>query len=256
MPQNNIYVGLMSGTSMDAVDTAIVDFSGPSPKVLAYEQFPIDSNIKIVVRRVDGSTSIEKVTELDSVLGHLFADSVIKALGMAGLSALDVNAIGSHGQTILHLPEDAHARTLQIGDPNIIAYKTGIRTVADFRRMDMASGGEGAPLAPAFHEIAFRAEGVDRVILNLGGIANITLLPGDLVEEISGFDTGPGNGLLDDWNYKHNRTPMDRNSDWAATGNVHTDLLQSFFTDPYFGLTAPKSTGRDHFNIDWVNRHI
>ena len=256
MPKGDIYIGLMSGTSMDAIDTAIVQFVENTPNVLAYRELTIGEDIKAAVRRIHAATSIEEVTGCDARMGHLFADSVLQMLNEANLSANEITAIGSHGQTVLHLPDDIYPRTLQIGDPNIIAYQTGITTIADFRRMDMAAGGQGAPLAPAFHETAFRLSGTDRIILNLGGIANITLLPSDPNDEISGFDTGPGNGLLDDWNQQQNATEMDRDSEWAATGNLNARLLESFLGDPYFNLPAPKSTGRDYFNLDWLNRHL
>lgn len=256
MPKGDIYIGLMSGTSMDAVDTALVQFSGNTPCLIAYEQYPISEEIKADVRSIDRTTPLEEVTRQDAIMGHLFANSVLKILHKSKLNASQIRAIGNHGQTVLHFPDASYPRTLQIGDPNIIACKTGITTVADFRRMDMACGGQGAPLAPAFHETAFRQEGTDRIILNLGGIANITRLPGDFAHEISGFDTGPGNGLLDDWNQKHRGTEMDRDSEWAATGKINQKLLTSFLSDSYFALAPAKSTGRDYFNLDWVEMHL
>lgn len=251
-----IYIGLMSGTSMDAIDTVLVDFNNKNPVVIDYEQYPISEQIKSTVRLINLSSSIEEVTELDAVMGHVFADAVNSIVTQSGVTPDEITAIGSHGQTVLHLPSETHPRTLQIGDPNIIANKTGITTIADFRRMDMASGGQGAPLAPAFHESVFRNTVSDRIVLNIGGIANITVLPSDSTLNISGFDTGPGNGLLDDWNQKHNSTPMDRDSAWAMTGKSNDMLLASFLSDEFFSLPAPKSTGRDHFNLNWVERHL
>lgn len=256
MPKGDIYIGLMSGTSMDAIDTVLVQFNEQAPKIISYEQFSIDEETKACVRQLDTSSAIYEVTKYDAVMGHLFADSVLRVLNIANISADQVTAIGNHGQTILHLPNEPYPRTLQIGDPNIIAHKTKITTVADFRRMDMASGGQGAPLAPAFHNRVFRKENVNRIILNLGGIANITLLPGNLVSEISGFDTGPGNGLLDDWNQRHNDTDMDRDSNWASTGRANNELLKSLLADQYFALPPAKSTGRDYFNLRWLDVHL
>ena len=163
-----------------------------------------------------------------------------------------ISAIGSHGQTVLHLPESDHPRTLQIGDPNLITYKTGITTVSDFRRMDMAAGGQGAPLAPAFHAFQFRDPDKNRVILNIGGIANISILPSDTDKYVTGFDTGPGNGLLDDWNTIHNKTAYDKNSEWAKSGQLDDSLLSLLLEDNYFSLAPPKSTGRDYFNMQWL----
>lgn len=241
---------------MDAIDTALVSFSNNKPHLVAYEQFPINEALKSSVRKIDISSSIEETTGLDARMGHLFADSVLKILDLADIKATDVTAIGNHGQTILHLPDADHPRTLQIGDPNIIAHKTGITTVGDFRRMDMADGGQGAPLAPAFHNEIFRKAGTNRVILNLGGIANITVLSGLLEENIHGFDTGPGNGLLDDWNQLHNHTEMDRDSHWASQGQPSEELLSLFLSDSYFDLAPPKSSGRDYFNLEWLNSKV
>lgn len=246
----------MSGTSMDAIDTAIVSFANPLPELVSYRQFPIDETLKASVRQLNSSSSIKEITELDARMGHLFADSVLKILNLSDIKASEIVAIGNHGQTVLHLPDATYPRTLQIGDPNIIAHKTGITTVSDFRRMDIADGGQGAPLAPAFHAEIFRTAGTARIILNIGGIANITRLPGDPQEAIAGFDTGPGNGLLDDWNQLHNQTEMDRDSHWAATGKIDQDLLTLFLSDPYFELAPPKSSGRDYFNLTWLNDQL
>ena len=246
----------MSGTSMDAIDTALVSFQNDKPELVAYKQFPIDEQLRATLRTLDTSSTIEEVSNLDARMGHLFADSVLKILNVANIDADRVAAIGNHGQTILHLPDAPFPRTLQIGDPNIIANKCKITTVGDFRRMDIADGGQGAPLAPAFHAQVFRREGVNRIILNLGGIANITILPGDTDRDISGFDTGPGNGLLDDWNQRHRRTDMDRDSAWAHTGQVSEELGSLLLADPYFNLMPPKSSGRDYFHLKWLNKYL
>ena len=242
---------------MDAIDTALVSFAGDRPELIAYEQFAIAEELKAAVRTVDLSSSLEDVTRLDARMGHLFADSVLKILQKSEVRADQVTAIGNHGQTVLHLPDDKdYPRTLQIGDPNIIAHKTGITTVSDFRRKDIASGGQGAPLAPAFHSKVFRNPDKNRVILNIGGVANITVLPSDMGKNIFGFDTGPGNGLLDDWNQLHRKTEMDRDSEWAATGTASPELLSMMLSDPYFDLPPPKSSGRDYFNLNWLNKKL
>ncbi len=246
----------MSGTSMDAVDVALVRFDDDTPSVLEYRQYPIDDRIRSAVRSLTARSDIEEVSRLDAILGQLFADAVLGIIDQGDLAISDIDVIGSHGQTVLHLPDTGQPRTLQIGDPAVIAFRTGITTVADFRRMDMAAGGQGAPLAPAFHNYCLREPGKNRIILNIGGIANITLLPGEYSVPVTGFDTGPGNGLLDDWNFRHNRTPMDRDGVWAGSGTVDEHLLEILMADPYFTLSPPKSSGRDYFNLDWLDRHL
>lgn len=241
---------------MDAVDAALVRFDNGSLSILEYRQYPIDDDLRKAVRTLSTESDIEEISRLDHILGELFADATLQIIREAGLTNSDVNAIGSHGQTVLHLPDAERPRTLQIGDPNIIALRTGITTVADFRRMDMAAAGQGAPLAPAFHHHYLRDPDKDRIILNIGGIANITVLPRQKDADIIGFDTGPGNGLLDDWNFRHNRTPMDRGGAWAGSGKADEDLLERLLGDRYFALPPPKSSGRDYFNLDWLDGHL
>ncbi|MEX2524031.1 MAG: anhydro-N-acetylmuramic acid kinase [Gammaproteobacteria bacterium] len=249
-------IGLMSGTSMDAIDTALVRFDEDSPDILEYRQYPIDDRIRHAVRALTSESNIKEISRLDAVLGKLFADAVLGIIDQAGLTPADIDVIGSHGQTVLHLPDAEQPRTLQIGDPDIIAFRTGITTVADFRRMDLAAGGQGAPLAPAFHNHYLRNPDKNRIILNIGGIANITLLPAEQSAPVRGFDTGPGNGLLDDWNFRHRRTSMDEDGTWAGSGNVDESLLKSLLEDPYFSLPPPKSSGRDYFNLAWLDAHL
>jgi len=249
------YIGLMSGTSMDAIDVAVVRFDTGSLSLAGYHQYPIADDIRREVRALSSTSALEDIARLDAVLGGLFADAVTTLLDETGLKARDIAAIGSHGQTVLHLPDATPPRTLQIGDPNIIACRTGVVTVADFRRMDLAAGGQGAPLAPTFHAHYLRSPDLDRVILNIGGIANITILPREPAT-VTGFDTGPGNGLLDDWNFLHNRTVMDKDGAWAGTGTVVAELLRDLLDDPYFSLPPPKSTGRDYFNLAWLNNRL
>ena len=238
---------------MDAVDTALVRIETGSLEVVKYEQFSISDELRTEVRDLSSISSLDKVTRIDAVLGNLFADAALKIIEHAGIQKTDIRAIGSHGQTVLHYPDINPPRTLQIGDASIIAYHTGVTTVTDFRRMDMAAGGQGAPLAPALHAHYFRSTEADRVILNIGGIANITLLPSSPEAEITGFDTGPGNGLLDDWNRRHNNTDMDRDGVWAASGIPDQSLLEGLLSDPYFSKPPPKSTGRDYFNLHWLD---
>jgi len=238
---------------MDAIDTALVDIKPGSIGLLAYEQFPIPDAVRTAVRNLSGVSPLDEVMKMDMVLGRIFADAVLKIIKQTGRKPREIRAVGSHGQTVLHLPDSTCPRTLQIGDANIIASRTGIPTVADFRRADMAAGGQGAPLAPALHAHYFRSATTDRLVLNIGGIANITLLPAAQDIEVTGFDTGPGNGLLDDWNRRHCGTRMDRNGAWAATGSVSQALLDKLLADPYFAKAPPKSTGRDYFSLGWLD---
>lgn len=252
------YIGLMSGTSADGIDAALVDFSERQPRLAATHYTPYSSALRqqILELCVPGQNEIQRMGELDVTLGKAFANAAAHLLNACNLSATAVKAIGSHGQTIRHHPHAPHFFTLQIGDPNIIAAETGITTIADFRRKDIANGGHGAPLVPAFHDYVLRTKHNDRAIVNIGGIANVTLLPSSADAFITGFDTGPGNVLLDAWIQRHQQLSHDKNGDWGAQGNVQPALLASFLADPYFHTAAPKSTGREYFNTDWLDRHL
>ena len=246
----------MSGTSMDAIDAALVRFSDNSLELLEYNQFPIEDAIRNDVRNLSADSDDAKIRKYHGLLGELFSEAVIKIILQSGMDGTKISAVGSHGQTISHLPDAVPPRTLQIGDATIIATRTGIITVADFRRMDMAVGGQGAPLAPALHAHQFRSRSANRCILNLGGIANITILPANRNAMVTGFDTGPGNCLLDDWNRLHNKTNMDGNGDWAKSGISDFELLEQLLADPYFKKPAPKSSGRDYFNLQWLHCNL
>lgn len=249
------FIGLMSGTSADAIDAALVDLSGDKPDIIDYRQYALDAGLQQILRGINLSSSIETLSELDYRLGRHFGQAVLALLEANGKAPEQVRAIGSHGQTILHLPKATSPRTLQIGDPNLIAGLTGITTIADFRRADMAAGGQGAPLAPAFHAWRFRSGKVNRVVLNIGGIANITILPGASESEVRGFDTGPGNILMDAWIQQRLDRNYDEQGNWAASGNVQQDLLELMLADPYFSALPPKSTGKEDFNTEWLAGH-
>jgi anhydro-N-acetylmuramic acid kinase len=246
----------MSGTSMDAIDAALVEFDDEQVRVRAYKQFPIPVNIQTRVRSVNDATPIKEVSELDTILGRIFADASNRLIEFSGINRTDILAIGSHGQTVLHLPEGEFARTLQIGDANVIANETGITTIADFRRMDIAAGGQGAPLASAFHDYQFRQSTKNRVILNIGGMANVTFLPSDPDEKVIGFDSGPGNALMDDWTQKHLQHDFDEDGNWAKSGNFDEHLLGDMLRSSYFHAKPPKSTGKDDFNLTWLAQKL
>tara|TARA_Y100000588_G_scaffold332966_1_gene371563 strand:- start:438 stop:1370 length:933 start_codon:yes stop_codon:yes gene_type:complete len=194
--------------------------------------------------------------ELDVCLGELFADAVFALLKQSGKCFTEVCAIGSHGQTISHQPFADVPHTLQIGDPNIIAERTGITTVADFRRRDIAAGGQGAPLAPALHAALFGTNEQRSAIVNIGGISNLTLFPTPASDTVIGFDCGPGNGLMDAWTNAHLGIPIDTDAAWAISGKINRGLLSQFMSDKYFALSAPKSTGKEYFNLSWVEQQL
>lgn len=256
---NEIYIGLMSGTSVDGIDAALVDFKTPVPSLLAHHYLPCPAHIRKEVLDLckPGHNEIERMGALDIDLGVLFADAALSVLKKASLKARDVQAIGSHGQTVRHAPFQTRPFTLQIGDPNTIAAQTGITTVADFRRYDIACGGQGAPLVPAFHHYLFTSSSKDRAIVNIGGIANLTILRHDHQKAPIGYDTGPGNVLIDGWfSLYHANSFFDAEGAWGAQGTVDAHLLEQLLADKYFQLPPPKSTGREHFNLAWLNQYL
>ncbi|MDT8398842.1 MAG: anhydro-N-acetylmuramic acid kinase [Pseudomonadales bacterium] len=261
MRKGKLYLGLMSGTSVDAVDCALVDFTNTRPHLLDFLKLDIDATLRhrIISLCGDGINQIEELGVLDVELGELFASAALHILARNKLKPSDIRGLGSHGQTIRHKPPGSMTDkvfTLQIADPNIIAERTSITTVADFRRRDMAAGGQGAPLVPAFHREFFQSAGVDRIILNIGGMANITPLPGDARSMPGGFDTGPGNVLMDYWISKHQGQRFDRDGNWAASGQVDTNLLDSLLDENYFRIPPPKSTGRELFSPFWLEQRL
>lgn len=253
------YVGLMSGTSLDGVDAALVEFSSATTFTVAdtfFAPYSAKQQGDLLKLFTPGNHEIDAMGQLCRSLGAFSATAVNNLVQKAGLRSEDICAIGSHGQTIRHRPELKQAFTLQIGDPNTIAHNTGITTIADFRRRDIAAGGQGAPLAPAFHQAAFHHRSENRVIINIGGIANITWVPSDKNLLCTGFDTGPGNGLLDLWCKKHTGRNFDNQGEWAKSGTVIENLLQELLAFQYFDSPPPKSTGKEQFNEAWLNRYL
>ncbi len=248
----------MSGTSLDAIDAVLVDLEDKHLKLLATHSHGFPSALRgtLLSIREPQQAKLQLIAELDWQIGLLLAEAALALLTKSSVRAVDVRAIGSHGQTLCHSPAGPAPFTLQIGDPNLIAEKTGITTVADLRRRDMAVGGQGAPLVPLFHRIAFGLEGTNRCILNIGGIANITILPADEALPIRGFDTGPGNGLLDAWINHCLGSAFDEDGRWGASGTLNPPLLHKFEADSYFSRLPPKSTGREYFSASWLHQHI
>ncbi|MGB5336178.1 MAG: anhydro-N-acetylmuramic acid kinase [Woeseiaceae bacterium] len=252
MPKH--YIGLISGTSMDGVDAVIASFGSDGLKISATLVHSYPPELRSLLQAAiaqPANCGLDQLGRLDRWVGECFRDAALAVMESAGIRAEDVDAIGSHGQTLRHRPEGKHPFSLQIGDAATIAAGTGATTVCDFRRADIAAGGQGAPLVPPFHDWLFGAAGSPRVVLNLGGIANITVLPGDDTA-IIGFDTGPGNTLMDAWIEANRGLPFDEGGAWAAGGNVIEGLLKALLADAYFDLPAPKSTGFEHFNLDWL----
>lgn len=252
---SEIYIGLMSGTSLDGIDIAIIDFAQHPPNLIYCNTWPYQQSLQQRIREitVSGSASIDSLCQLDVELGNTYADMINRSLEETKLEVAQIRAIGNHGQTIRHSPNTELPYTLQIGDPNVIAAKTGITTVGDFRRKDIALGGQGAPLAPAFHRIMFSSSSSDRAIINIGGIANITYLPADPESGVIGFDTGPGNTLSDFWINRHHGKACDEDGKWAASGNIIDHLLDTILSnEPYFQAPLPKTTGTEYFNSDWL----
>ncbi|MDH3332864.1 MAG: anhydro-N-acetylmuramic acid kinase [Gammaproteobacteria bacterium] len=253
----DIYIGLMSGTSMDGIDAVLASFDANSVTIRAtHEKAYPDTLRRALLNAVTTPVDqpIDNVGSIDRQVGECFRDAALELLDKSGISAGDVRAVGSHGQTVRHQPDAVTPYSLQIGNPATIASGTGITTVADFRSADIAAGGQGAPLVPPFHEWLFGGAGNKRVILNIGGISNITILGADEAPVV-GFDTGPGNTLLDRWIQRHRKTAFDSNGDWAASGSCIDGLLEQLLSFSYFELGPPKSTGLEDFNLEWLLQH-
>lgn len=262
------YLGLMSGTSADGIDAVMISFPEQGPAALhaashiAYPA-PVRRAIEALRDRSgapqNGARTVQTLGELDTAIGETFAEAANALLTQAGVSAKDVHAIGSHGQTIAHHPAGDHPFSLQLGNAAVIAERTGITTVANFRARDIAAGGHGAPLVPAFHNFMFRSTRATRAIVNIGGIANVSLLAADPKAPVLGFDTGPGNTLLDVWiGHQQGKTHDDEGS-WAASGQITRELLERLLADPFFKTAPPKSTGQEYFNLSWIKnglRHL
>ncbi|RUO57820.1 anhydro-N-acetylmuramic acid kinase [Pseudidiomarina insulisalsae] len=260
---NDLYIGLMSGTSMDGLDAVLVDFSGARPQLLRHLDTPLPDALRSELIQLcsPGHNELHRQATADRQFAELSAELVLRILQHSDVTADQVQAIGSHGQTVRHMPDALTPYTVQLGDPNTLAALTGIAVVADFRRKDMALGGQGAPLVPAFHDALFRQQlqGTNSAaVLNLGGIANITVLE-QASSQVYGFDTGPANTLLDLWfrmQHPDAEHDYDKSGAFAAQGEVIDALLEAMMADPYVQQPAPKSTGREYFNYGWLEQHL
>jgi anhydro-N-acetylmuramic acid kinase len=246
----------MSGTSADGIDAVLISSDGNQDTLLQshHRPMPVSLRKEILAFRESGQDELHRLATLDRYLADEYAAAVEVLLSSASLDSDAITAIGSHGQTLRHQPQGDAPYTLQIGDPSRLAELTGITVVADFRRRDMAAGGQGAPLVPAFHQAQLVRQGVASGIANIGGIANVTLVSAE--GQVQGWDTGPGNTLMDSWVAQHQHTPFDQDGAWASTGTVIEPLLRGFMTDPYFSQPPPKSTGPEYFHLGWLDTHL
>ena len=249
-----LYLGLMSGTSLDGVDAVLADLAGARPQLLAHAHQPFDARLRreLLALNSPSDNELERAALAGNDLARNYAAAITGLLSRAGVRATEIRATGCHGQTVRHRPERGY--TTQLGNAALLAELTGIRVVADFRSRDVAAGGQGAPLAPAFHAAAFADAAEDRVAINLGGIANLSVLPRH--GKVTGFDSGPGNCLLDLWAARHLGAPHDDRGSWAAGGRADPELLARMLQDPYFAALPPKSTGRDLFNETWLGNML
>lgn len=251
---SDYYIGLMTGTSLDGIDTALVDFSGAQPRLIAAQGAPLDRELRadLLTLQSSGPDELHRAALAANAHSRACAAAVNQLLAQTGLASAQIRAIGNHGQTIRHRPECGY--TVQIGNHALLAELTGIAVVGDFRSRDVAAGGQGAPLVPAFHQAIFGQAQETRVIVNVGGIANLTILP--INGQITGWDSGPGNVLMDIWIQRHRGQAYDAGGFWAASGRVRPDLLRELLAEPWFALPAPKSTGRDLFHASWLDSRL
>jgi len=252
----DLFLGMISGTSIDGVDVVLTEIDDNECRIVRAKTTPFPPNLLARLQKLveTPQTSLQDLGALDVAVGRFFAECALELIAAAGLKPIDIAAIGSHGQTVYHEPHSREPFSLQLGDPNSIAAETGVLTVADFRRLDIALGGQGAPLVPAFHAWRFAHAAEERAVVNIGGIANITVLAP--ARDVRGFDTGPGNTLLDLWIRRCKGQAFDRDGNWAASGNVSRPLLDVCLTEPFFGVPAPKSTGRELFNGGWLDHQL
>ena len=254
-----LYLGLISGTSADGIDAALASFDGGQARLHFGRTYPWDPALRaqlVALGQQGTALPLDAIAELDVRVARAFADAANLAMADSGIAAASVHAIGSHGQTLRHRPWGPYPYTLQLGDPSTLAERTGITVVADLRRRDVAAGGHGAPLLPGLHAELLRDASEDRAVLNLGGIANLTLLPAAAGAPVRGFDTGPANALMDAWCLRHHGAAYDRDGAFACSGKVDAALLARLLDDAWFIQAPPKSTGRDQFHLGWVEARL
>lgn len=250
---NHLYIGVMSGTSLDGIDITLCEIDDLKCKLIHAHEYHFSHELKEeILTIISGTTTLKQIGTLDAKLGTLFANSINKFLENFNIAPQSVQAIGLHGQTLWHQPDSEYPFSMQLGCPNIVSSKTAIKTISDFRSMDIANGGQGAPFAPAFHEFIFCNLDAKTTVLNIGGMANITILD----DTLRGWDIGAGNVLLDCWIKRCKNLAYDRDGKFAESGDVNHELLESFLSDAYFAKAPPKSTGREYFNETWIANHL
>ncbi len=249
-----IYIGVMTGTSMDGVDLVAASFDPLHVHATLTVPFAPELRDELMALTLPDINEIDRMGKADIALAKMIGHGINTLIEKNNLDRSQIRAIGSHGQTIRHRPE--HGFTLQIGDPHLITEITQVPVISDFRRRDMAAGGQGAPLVPAFHQALFQHPDIHRVILNLGGIANVSMLPAGQPDKVYGFDTGPANILMDAWCHRYTGQPYDENGDWAAYGQPIRSLLERLGAHEYFSKEPPKSTGREDFNLEWLDEQL
>lgn len=251
--KRDLYIGIMSGTSLDGVDVVLCKIDALSCTLISSLEYPLSLELKAdILTMIEGKSTLEAVGQMDHRLGLLFTQAVGALLIRENIDASSIKAIGLHGQTLWHEPRGEYPFSMQLGDPNILTAKTGIPVVADFRRKNIALGGQGAPFAPAFHEFLFSGLEASISVVNIGGMANITVID----EKLIGYDTGCGNVLLDMWIAQHEGVSYDKDGEWAKTGTVDYALLDMMMFDDYFEQPYPKSTGREKFNKAWLQGYL
>ncbi|MCK9472772.1 anhydro-N-acetylmuramic acid kinase [Sulfurimonas sp.] len=250
---SEFYIGVMSGTSLDGIDIAYCEIKQQSFELLCSGAYSFDKEVKKeVLKAINAPTTLKKIGELDMRLGKMYADALERFISEKKIDKKQITAIGLHGQTLWHNPDSDHPFSMQLGDSNIITALTGVRVVSDFRRKDIALGGQGAPFAPAFHQYVFSRLKAKIAVVNIGGMANLSILG----ENLTGYDTGCGNVLMDYWVSLHNSATFDEDGRWAKSGTPNNELLQQMLSEPYFSKKAPKSTGRELFNKTWLERQL
>lgn len=250
---SELYIGVMSGTSLDGVDIVLCEVKENSFELLHSCEYPYPKHLKNeILTAIDEPVTLKTIGELDTKLGKLFADTLNRFIVDNKINMDSITAIGLHGQTLWHEPNSEYPFSMQLGNASIVSALTGVSVVSDFRQKDIAFGGEGAPFAPAFHNYLFSRLDKKTAVLNIGGIANISILR----EELIGYDTGCGNTLMDLWISAKKSKAYDENGDWANSGTCSQRLLKLMLDDPYFSLPTPKSTGREYFNKDWLDKHL
>jgi anhydro-N-acetylmuramic acid kinase len=250
---SELYIGVMSGTSMDGIDIVLCEVDDNKCFLKASSEYPFSLELKSeILEIINGSTTLAQVGTLDNRLGLLFVDAINDFIRKESLDASEIKAIGLHGQTLWHAPDAKYPFSMQLGNANIVSAKTTIQVVTDFRRMDIANGGQGAPFAPAFHQEVFKHLDKKTAVVNIGGMANITLLD----DELKGWDTGCGNALMDYWSSNYTNIAYDEDAKFALEGKVNEELLDAFLQDDYFKKLPPKSTGREYFNPTWLSNYL